>query len=238
MTDPGLAASIRGALDRARRPGRPRLEVLGATSPVRRLGLIPGSFDPMTIGHAALADALGADLSLFVYSPSTLPKEHAPVGAPEPSLLSQQDRVASLVAYCLDRPARGVALCSHGLLVDQAEAAAASFPLSRLVLGVGSDKLVQLADPRWYRDRDDALDRLFTLAEVAFALRTGDEGRILRALDETGRWRDRLRRVRLPPEAASVSSRAVRAALRLGGNVESAIPPEVRPFVSTGAGSP
>jgi nicotinic acid mononucleotide adenylyltransferase len=229
---------IREALDRARKPGSPRLEVLedGAVRPPA-VGLVPGSFDPLTWAHAALADALDTDLVLLVYSPATLAKEVGPGGEPEPPLLSEDDRIASLLAYAAGRRRLGVALCSHGLLADQAEAAASAFPGARLVFGVGSDKVIQIFDPSWYRDRDAALDRLFTLAEVAYAIRSGDQERVGRALAANGRWRLRLRPLPADPAVSVVSSRTVRAAVRRGEEVSSVVPGEVLPFVTPGEGS-
>jgi nicotinic acid mononucleotide adenylyltransferase len=226
-------ADIVRALDRIRLPGRPRLEVLGDAGPVDMLGLVPGSFDPITVAHAALADALDAELTLFVYSPRTLPKEPGV----EPPLLEKRDRVASLLAYCAARPRRGVALASHGRLVDQAEAAAVAFPGASLVFGVGSDKVAQVLDPRWYEDPQADLRRLFTLAEIRYGVRAEDTSRIEEVVRAAGPWRSRIRPLDLPGEVVSLSSRAVRAALRRGDEVDALVPAEVRPFLRSGGGS-
>lgn len=223
--------ALAAAIGRTARPGRPRLEILGASpTPVRSVGLVAGSFDPMTVAHAALAEALGTDLTLLVWSPATLPKETGPGGAPSPPLVEPETVLASLVSWCEPRPWARTAVSSHGLLVDQVEAAAASFPRSRLVLGMGSDKLRQLLDRRWYKDRDSVLDRLFDRAEVATAARSGAGPDVA---DEP-RWAGRIRAVRLPAEVAAVSSRSVREAVRAGRDVSSIVPPEVLPFVREG----
>jgi nicotinic acid mononucleotide adenylyltransferase len=229
-------ADIVRALDRARLPGRPRLEVLGGVPPVDTVGLVPGSFDPMTVAHAALADGLDAELTIFVYSPRTLPKEPA-AGGVEPPFLEERDRVASLLAYCAARPPVGVALASHGRLVDQAEAAAAAFPGASLVFGVGSDKVAQILHPRWYGDPEADLGRLFTLAEIRYGVRAEDRSRIEDVLRAAGRWRSRIRALDLPQEVASLSSRAVRATLRGGQVAEALVPAAVRPFLRLGGGS-
>jgi nicotinamide-nucleotide adenylyltransferase len=223
----GLGAAI----DRAGRPGRPRLEILGTSPPaVGSVGLVPGSFDPMTVAHAALAAALGTDLTLLVWSPATLPKEAGPGGDPSPPLLEPEDVLASLLAWCGPRPWARVTVCSHGLLADQVEAAAASFPRSRLVLGVGSDKVLQLLDPRWYEDRDAVLERLFDRAEVVAAARAGQTMEVVRE----ARWSDSIRTVRLPAGLEAISSRAVREAVRRREDVSAAVPPEILPFVGGG----
>jgi nicotinamide-nucleotide adenylyltransferase len=212
------------------------MEVVGTrpTDPV--VGLVPGSFDPMTVAHAALALALPAGAVLFVYSPATLPKEAGPGGGPEPPLLPQEDRVASVLAYCADRPWLGVALCSHGLLADQAAAAGEAFPGADLLFGVGSDKLIQLFDRKWYRDRDASLDVLFSRAGVAYAVRAGDEERVEQARAGGGRWAAKVRSLPVDPGVAALSSRAVRAALRRGEDVRGSVPAEILPFLSRGGG--
>lgn len=220
----------RGALidviDRAGRPGGPRLELLGASPPpARSVGLVAGSFDPMTVAHAAIADALGTELTLLVWSPATLPKEAGPGGDPSPPLLRPDDVLASLLAWTGPRPRARVAVCSHGLLADQAEAAGAAFPRASLVLGMGSDKLHQLLDPRWYEGRDLVLERLFARAEVAVAVRAGHP-----AWTTDPRWSARIRTLELPAALATISSRAVRRAVRRGEDVSAAVPPEVLPF--------
>src|ERR671918_198607 len=69
------------AVRRATLPGQPRLEVLGpAPSAAGSVGLVAGSFDPMTAAHAAFAEALDTELTLLVWSPATLPKEAGPGG--------------------------------------------------------------------------------------------------------------------------------------------------------------
>ena len=223
---------LAAAIDRALRPGRPRLEILGVSpAAVRSAGLVAGSFDPMTVAHAALAEALGTDLTLLVWSPATLPKAAGPGGPPSPPLLQPEDVLASLLAWCEPRRWARVAVCSHGLLVDQVEAAAASFPGARLVVGLGSDKVFQLLDPRWYEDREGVLGRLFDRSEVAAAPRAGQD---MESVVRRTPWSDRIRTVRLPAALAEISSRAVREAVRRGEEVSGFVPPEILPFVLGG----
>jgi nicotinic acid mononucleotide adenylyltransferase len=231
----GFLGRIGRALARLGEPGPARLEVLWPYAPgsPERVGLVSGSFDPMTLAHAALADALGgaAELVLFLYSPGTLPKEPGPGGDPGPPLLDPKDRVASLLAYCRSRPGLGVALCSHGLYADQAEAARRAFPGADIVFGVGSDKVLQLLDPAWYRDRDAALDELFSAARVAYAVREGEEERVAEALEEANRWAGRMEPLALPRDVAGLSSRRVREEVVRGRDVAGLVPPEVLPFI-------
>jgi nicotinamide-nucleotide adenylyltransferase len=192
----------------------------------RVVALLSGSFDPLTIGHVALAEAAlnHANLVLLVYSVRTQPKE---AGVPGP-LLAEYERLAVLEAFCEVRPGIEPALCSHGLLAEQVEAAAARFPASDVALVMGSDKVRQLLDPRWYEDRERALGTLFLRAEVFYAVRSQDEGVVQELLEQpqNRRWRERFVRLDVPPDVVSVSSRGVRERLAAGEGVAQFVPTE------------
>lgn len=196
----------------------------------RRVGLVSGSFDPMTVAHAALAEALraeAADPVLLVYSPRTIPKDP---GA-EPPLLRPEERLASVAAWCESRPGLLPAVCSHGLYVDQAEAAARAFPAAEIVLALGADKVLQLFDPSWYEDPDQALDRLFQRASVVYAPRGGQDEAVEQVVGRHGAWTSRVTRVALPDDLSDVSSSEVRRRVRGGQDVASSVPPEILPFL-------
>jgi nicotinamide-nucleotide adenylyltransferase len=213
------------------RAERPTLLVPASTADPSTVALLSGSFDPITIGHAALADAAAdrADLVLLVYSIRTLPKaRHGP--AP---LLSERDRLRVLEAFARNRERAVPALASHGLLAEQAEAARRRFPAAGVFLVMGSDKALQVLDPNWYADRDSVLTRMFAYARVLYANRSGEEGSVAEVLAraENVRWRSSFERLEVPPDVASVSSREVRERLYRGEDVGALVPPEVLPFV-------
>lgn len=192
----------------------------------RVVAVLSGSFDPLTIGHAALAEAAlaHADLVLLVYSVRTIPKEERVPGP----LFSEDERLAVLEAFCEARPQVEPALCSHGLMAEQVEATAARFPSSDLVLVVGSDKVRQLLDPSWYEDRESTLRSLFSRARVLFAVRSGEEGVVEGLLEQpwNSLWRDRFARLEVAPDVAAVSSRLIRERLAKGQDVSRLVPLE------------
>jgi len=120
---------------------------------VSGVGVFPGSFDPPTVAHLAVAEAAWVQCALdrldLVVSRVALGKDHA-VQAP------LEDRVAALERLAAGRPWLGVAVTDHRLLAD----VAAGYD----VLVVGADKWEQLHDPAWYEGsvgaRDEALTRL------------------------------------------------------------------------------
>jgi nicotinic acid mononucleotide adenylyltransferase len=181
----------------------------------------------MTTAHAALAHAATAraELVLLVYSVRALPKEGGDLPSP---LLAEPDRLSILDGYCGRHTRLALGLCSHGLLAEQVQAARDRFPSARLFLVIGSDEVVQLLDPKWYVDRDAALDAMFAEATVLFAVRSGEEGHVHEVLSrpENERWRDRLEPIDVPAEVAAISARRVRDMIARGEDPRPFIPPE------------
>lgn len=143
----------------------------------------PGSFDPLTVAHLAVADAVRERRAVervdLVLSRQALEKEgraHTPV----------EDRAEHIGSHSTDRPWLGAVITEAQLLVD----IAAGYDL----LVVGADKWHQLHDPRFYGDseraRDDALARLPRLLVVP---RAGIE--LPNSVDEILRIEDRHRHV-------------------------------------------
>ena len=130
--------------------------------PTVRRGVFPGSFDPLTVAHVAVADAAVATLGLgrleLSVSQDALGKPHLDGTA--------HDRVADLRTALSGRPGWEVVVTTARLLAD------VSAGYDAVVLG--ADKLAQVLDPAWYADgpgtreaeaaRDAALRRLPTVA--------------------------------------------------------------------------
>jgi hypothetical protein len=160
-----------------------------STSSTDRRGVYPGSFDPLTIAHLAIADAAYHQCRLdrldLVLSRVALVKEDGHHS-------SLEERVAHLQRAAEARPWLGVAVTDRQLIADMAE--------GYDVVVMGADKWTQLHDPGFYGGseaaRDDALDRL---PEVAVAPRPPaalpTEGAVILAV---------------PPHIAEISSSSVR----------------------------
>lgn len=128
------------------------------------IGCYPGSFNPPTIAHLALAEAAvdqaGLERLDLVISRVALGKEDL-------SVPTVADRIAVLEDVAATRPWLGVAVSDAQLLVD----VAAGYD----VLVLGADKWAQVLDADWYGSveaRDDALSRL---PRVLVTPRAGDE---------------------------------------------------------------
>jgi nicotinic acid mononucleotide adenylyltransferase len=159
---------LAAALRRAGEPGPPRLEVVaGDLTGARRVGLLAGTFNPLTRAHAALAIAghrAGCDRVVLAMTRASLDKEAVERAHP-------LDRLAWTAAWARRHAWAAAAVSSHPLLVQMAEALAGSGV--EVVLLVGADKAAQLVDPRYYDDLDAALVRLADAATVWVARRSG-----------------------------------------------------------------
>lgn len=117
------------------------------------IGAYPGTFNPPTVAHLAIAEAACQQGALervdWVFSTVSLGKEQV-------QLPLLQDRVAVLEAVAARHAWLGVVVTGAQLLADIAEG------YDALVLG--ADKWAQIQDPAWYggspRARDEALARL------------------------------------------------------------------------------
>jgi hypothetical protein len=130
------------------------------------VGCYPGSFNPPTVAHLAVAEAAVAQCGLdrvdLVLSRDALGKDGADVVAVE-------HRLAVLEAVASTRPWLGARLTDRRLVADIAE--------GYDVVVMGADKWAQVADPVWYDDdparRDEMVARL---PRLALAPRHGTDG--------------------------------------------------------------
>ena len=169
-----------------------------------RVGLLPGSFNPPTNAHVALAAAgraAGLACVYYVLAERTVDKEQV-TGIP------LADRLE-----LLSRLGEGVASVEKGLYVEIAAAMRETLPEAELTFLVGHDKIVQVFDPKYYRDRDAALDELFGLAGFLVAPRgeaDADELAELLARPENRRFADRVAPLPLDQRHRDASSTRVR----------------------------
>lgn len=198
------------------------------------VALLAGSFDPVTNAHLELARAASgeAELVVLTFSARTLSKEPGAAGP----LLSEPERIRALVAVCDGRRGLVVGLCSHGLLADQVAAAGERFPGARISVVLGSDKLAQLFDPRWYKDRDAALAALFRAAEVRYAVRAGDDAAAALVAAASLGHAALVHSLDVDPDVAAISSRVAREVARSGGDVSGLVPAEALAAVTEAVG--
>ncbi|MDQ1510353.1 MAG: nicotinate-nucleotide adenylyltransferase [Actinomycetota bacterium] len=171
-------------------------------SPSRRRGVYPGSFDPPTIAHLAIAEAArrAAELDRLDLAISRFA-----LGKDAETQRPLEARLGAMERLTVSRPWLRVVVTDSQLIVDIAAGYDA--------VVMGADKWAQVRDPAWYGDdpvaRDDALARL---PRVLVAPRPGFPVVGAEVLD-------------LPADLGEVSSTAARA----GGH--HLIAPEARHLV-------
>lgn len=208
--------------------------LVGDCPPEIRLIVMSGSFNPPTRAHVGLAEAALAteqfDRLLFALAVRTINKEQV-VGA---TLAERCRMLAAVVEY---EPRWAVIGSNRGLYLDQAIAVRAAFKPRDLAFVVGFDKIVQILDPRYYADRDAALQDLFARARFLVAPRDGDgpaELERLFAKPEHCAYAERVRFLplsRLQEQEQRLSSTTVRQLLARGEDVAWAVPEEIRPIL-------
>lgn len=207
--------------------------------PVRggRVGVLPGSFNPPTAAHLELARAARRrfELDTVAFSLSSVIVDKERVEG-----LCREDRLLLLSLMTADDPWAAAVVVNRGLYSEQAPACRACFGGDAdLRFIVGMDKVLQIFDPRYYEDRDAALDTLFAHVRLIAANREdwGDEA--LRALldrPENAPYRDRVQPLTLSPHLRDQSSSTVRRGVEGGEPAGDAVAPAVREFIeATGA---
>jgi nicotinamide-nucleotide adenylyltransferase len=162
------------------------LIVLGSPLPSGDIIVFPGSFNPPTNAHLALLEqarqfahkhinAIGAGTqpeNIHLYaamSKRITDKEHVD----RPLILDRILLLNDVLQHHLQ--SAGIMLFNRGLYVEQAQGVHSAFPtVKRLFFLIGYDKIVQILDPHYYKDRDVALNELFSLAELLVAPRGND----------------------------------------------------------------
>ncbi len=161
-----------------------------------KVGVYPGTFDPPTVAHVAIAEAAlqqgGLDRVVLAVSESPLGKKDAGVAALEA-------RVRLLDAIARDRPWLTVAVNEVGLISDIAAGYDAVI--------LGADKWQQVTDPSWYGGSVPARDA--AVARLPRVLLAPRHGFVPAGLPAGALVLD------LPSEHATVSSTGVR-----DGNLE------------------
>lgn len=145
-----------------------------------RVGLFPGSFNPLTRAHVTLVNAAlraaGLDAVIWACAAASVDKERVERAA-------LVDRLAQMRAFIAGRRRDALVLLNRGLYVDEARTIRPLLaPSAELLILVGFDKIVQIFDPRYYDDRDAALRELFSLARLLVAPRGNDHAEALAAL--------------------------------------------------------
>jgi nicotinic acid mononucleotide adenylyltransferase len=154
----------------------------------RRVGCYPGTFNPPTVAHLAIAEAAVRQAGLDRLD---LVLARVPLGKASLAMPSVDERRAVLEAVAASRPWLGVAVTDARLIADTAAGYDA--------VVMGADKWAQVTDPAWYDGSPASRDAAVAgLPRVLVAPRAGDHPEGVELLD-------------LPADLHDVSASAVRA---------------------------
>jgi nicotinic acid mononucleotide adenylyltransferase len=130
------------------------------TPPSTLVGCYPGSFNPATIAHVAVAEAAFQQCGLsrvdLVLSEAALGK----LDVAGPSVIERAESLRRLLA---DRPWIGIVVTQHQLLTDVA--------MGYDVLVMGTDKWIQINEDGWYDSAEHKAAALAALPRLAVAPR-------------------------------------------------------------------
>lgn len=194
---------------------------LRPVDPQPRLGVLGGTFNPVTRAHLALAEAARRDFSLgevlFV-----LPRQ-LPHRAPEDAAL--EDRLALLEAALESHERFSLAVCSHGLFLEMAEALAPHYPAhTRVYFLTGSDAAERILG--WdYPEGEKGVAEMFARFDLIVAERAGTAA--LPPDTRLSPFRAQIHSLRLPADVRGISASTVRERLRAGKPIEELVPPPV-----------
>jgi nicotinic acid mononucleotide adenylyltransferase len=222
---------LRAVEQQLQRQSEPALHVLRPlTQAPATIAVLSGSFNPLTRGHEALVAAAwreDVDAVLLVLPVRAIDKE----GVVRAALV---DRALVLLQWAARYGGAGVALVNRGLYLEQAALLAAQYPSSAITFLVGYDKVEQIFDPRYYTDRDAALEALFGLATLRVAPRQGRGKDALDALlqrEENRRFAAHVTPLMLEADVDALSSTSVREAARAGQPWQALVPVETAQFL-------
>jgi nicotinic acid mononucleotide adenylyltransferase len=195
----------------------PDVAVLSGAATLRtatRIGILSGSFNPLTVAHAELGSAArssGVEALVWCCAATSIDKE----GVTRATLA---DRLVQLRSYATRGWCSAVALVNRGLYVDQARLIGRLVgPGADIAVVVGFDKAAQIFDSRYYMDRDVALAELFSVARLLVAPRGGgseeDLDRLL-ARAENVAFAGRVAFLDVPANVRTESSTEARALAR------------------------
>jgi nicotinic acid mononucleotide adenylyltransferase len=218
--------------------GPPRLAFVwraprGIRHPGQRLGVLSGSFNPLTRGHTRLVELAAEQCDL-----DEVALELAVANVDKQAAADElAKRLWVLRHYASQRTDLSVMACSHGRFIDKVQALERAYPAdTALLFIVGFDTLVRVFDPRYYTDPQAELAELFARSQFIVANRDPVTPTDIRHwLEDPARRRyaDRIHIVELDGFHARISGTQVRASLAAGQPIDHLVPQEVVSAVET-----
>ncbi len=205
----------------------PKIDLLHRSgAEVRKLGILQGSFDPMTVAHEALIDGAleeGLDAVLIL-----VPTAHFHKGVSPRENSSIADRALVLEEYVQGRDRVDLGLSNIRRFVDLIDPVRRAYGTGvRLTFVFGLDIFEMVLDRKYYDHYEEAMGRLFK-EEVLVA---GRSGRTVSDLHLPAWMEGGVREFSLPQPLGEVSSTLVRTVRRNGGDCAPYLPYVIRSWI-------
>ena len=208
----------------------PRIELVSPAARLaagwgKKLGILSGSFNPLTLAHTHLVETTlaecGLDALLLLLAKANVDKNvfGLPLAA----------RLLTLKRYAVNNPKISVGASSHGRYIDKNTALnVISPPGTEFYFIVGYDTLVRIFDPKYYADFHAELAALFTAARFIVANRAEADIETIKTFMDQPEIRSYAPYVScllLPDIYAYMSSTEVRERLEQDEAIEHLVPP-------------
>jgi len=182
-----------------------------------RLGILPGSFNPPTRAHLALAEAALAELDQVVLVlPRTFPHKNYD-GA------SFTQRADMLRALLHGRPRLAAATSVGGSFIEIAQECRAAYgPNVALAFVCGRDAAERMVG--WNYGKPNAINRMLEIFQLLVAFREG-------AYEPPQHLRQHIRPLALPADVNAISASDVRRRIREGAPWQHLVPDAIVPMV-------
>jgi nicotinate-nucleotide adenylyltransferase len=183
-----------------------------------RLGILPGSFNPPTLAHLALAEAALAQVDeVLLVLPRVFPHKNYD-GA------SFAQRADMLRAALEHRPRLAAAASVGGLFIEIAQECRAAYgPHVQLAFVCGRDAAERMVG--WDYGNPNAINRMLGTFQLLVACREG-------AYEPPPHLRQHIRTLALPTDLSAVSASDVRRRIRDGDAWQHLVPGEIVPILS------
>ncbi len=189
------------------------------------LGVLGGSYNPITLAHLAIADAAVAAMHLHevLFCLPQVPPHKTIFGA------SLEQRLDMMQLAVQDRPYATVGLCSHGLFLDIERALRPLYaPETEVFFITGRDAAERILT--WeYDDTERALSEMFSAFQFIVCDREGafvmpDDPRLIP-------YHHRIHHFATPNGLDHISSTAIRERLQQGQPIDDLVPAAVADFI-------
>jgi len=196
-----------------------------------RLGIFPASFNPPTKAHVALirrASRVGhLDEILVLLDAQAMDKEI--VGA------KLEDRVIMMKRLFQQDPKISIAVSNRGLFVEKLAPLRVFYPAPiAFTFILGCDTILRVMDRKYYKKREESLDKLFGESHFLVGNRGGRDREIYESLfqhSDNEKYKAKVSFIALPDKLSSISSSLIRDRLREGKPVRDLVPSPVLRFI-------